>query len=352
MNLSNEILFFVSALGTFNGLLLSGYFFVFNKSKSLSSVFLGLLLLALSVRIGKSVVFYFNPKLSKFYLQIGLSACFFIGPFLYFFLKSSLENVKKTPFSWKLHLLFLLAIIVGFGVALPYQSFPNFWYRYFIRFIYAEWAVYMVLAAWLLRGTITQYFQKRDTITPLDSLSLSIFGGTMAVLIAYLMALFNVFWGAYIVGPIIFSFLLYFNILVLMSRSNKINIFEQQPTKYQAKKINDDEVRSLSLKLQEVVNTKEIYSNPELKINDLAQKMNISAHQLSQLLNDNLGKSFPNFINEIRIEKACELMEIDNRLKLEAIGYEVGFNSKSTFFAAFKKIKGTTPLTYKENVVQ
>jgi AraC-like DNA-binding protein len=75
----------------------------------------------------------------------------------------------------------------------------------------------------------------------------------------------------------------------------------------------------------------------------------MSAHQLSQLLNDNLGKSFSTYINEYRINEACQKIEIGSFLKIEEIGYEVGFNSKSTFFSTFKKIKNTTPLLYKQS---
>jgi AraC-like DNA-binding protein len=82
----------------------------------------------------------------------------------------------------------------------------------------------------------------------------------------------------------------------------------------------------------------------------VARKINISGHQLSQLLNDNLGKSFAAYINEYRIDRACELIANDRGIKLEEIGYEVGFNSKSTFYTAFKKHRGTTPSLYKEGL--
>ncbi|RXM42253.1 hypothetical protein BOW55_20770, partial [Flavobacterium sp. YO12] len=76
MNVDNQILFFLSALGVFNSVVLSFYFLFFKQNKAKSDLFLGLLLLSLSLRIGKSVFYNFNPQLSKTYLQIGLSACF------------------------------------------------------------------------------------------------------------------------------------------------------------------------------------------------------------------------------------------------------------------------------------
>jgi AraC-like DNA-binding protein len=64
-----------------------------------------------------------------------------------------------------------------------------------------------------------------------------------------------------------------------------------------------------------------------------------------------LSKSFATYINEYRINQACELIANDSLIKLEAIGYEVGFNSKSTFYTAFKKLKNTTPTLYKESLL-
>ena len=85
---SHELLFFFSALGAFNGFLLSLYFAVNAKKKIFANYFLSLLLLVLSIRIIKSVFFYFNPHLSNTFIQIGLSACILIGPFLFLYLRS------------------------------------------------------------------------------------------------------------------------------------------------------------------------------------------------------------------------------------------------------------------------
>ncbi|MEM9858038.1 MAG: AraC family transcriptional regulator, partial [Bacteroidota bacterium] len=82
MELSRELLFFFSALGAFNGLVIGLYFLLVAKPRAASNYFLGLLLLALSIRIGKSVIYYFNPDLAGIYLQLGISGCLFIGPSL------------------------------------------------------------------------------------------------------------------------------------------------------------------------------------------------------------------------------------------------------------------------------
>jgi hypothetical protein len=60
MGLGNNALFFFSSLGAFNGLILGIYFIFFSARKHLSNYFLGALLLALSIRVGKSVAYFFD----------------------------------------------------------------------------------------------------------------------------------------------------------------------------------------------------------------------------------------------------------------------------------------------------
>ena len=114
MEASRELLFFFSALGAFNGLLLSFYFLFFAKSKHISNYFLGTLLLAMSIRIGKSVFYFFNPDLGREFLQIGISACAFIGPSLYFYIKSMTSPPGKFSSTWKYHFLILLRMGYAF----------------------------------------------------------------------------------------------------------------------------------------------------------------------------------------------------------------------------------------------
>ena len=93
-----DITFFLSMLGWFNGIILACYFLFFIKEKSMANRLFGLLLLLLSVRVGKSAIWWFNPEMPIIYVQIGLGACFMIGPVLYFYVqayKNKLEVANK-----------------------------------------------------------------------------------------------------------------------------------------------------------------------------------------------------------------------------------------------------------------
>ena len=117
MNFYYQIIFFFSALGAFNGFLLSLYFALISKKKKFSNYFLALLLLMLSVRITKSVFSIFNPDLSNVFIQIGLSACILIGPFLFLYLKT---HFHKKKINWKnsYHTFFDRNINLGFSLSL------------------------------------------------------------------------------------------------------------------------------------------------------------------------------------------------------------------------------------------
>ncbi|TAG99711.1 MAG: AraC family transcriptional regulator, partial [Sphingobacteriales bacterium] len=84
-----------------------------------------------------------------------------------------------------------------------------------------------------------------------------------------------------------------------------------------------DEVELIIDRLKKAMTEKELFKNPSLKINEVAKEINISGHQLSQLLNDNLGKNFTLFVNEYRINEACKLLSKKTNITVDAIGDEV-----------------------------
>ncbi len=354
MNIGQQIVLFISLLGAFNGIVLSLYLFFNKKSRSIAGFFLGILLLVVSTRVVKSVFLYFNPGLSKIYLQIGLSACFLIGPALYFFSKASLLKITKIPVSWKWHGGILLGMIVFIGILYPYQDFPWIWNKVIAYVIYLQWFVYLVFAGFLIGPVLHKLFAKPSSLNTTEKFWLFVFFGNCIIYFVYLLALAGMIYGIYIYGPLSFSFVLYLTVFFYIHNARIGNILkaDEVETAYKPgkRKIAEADAAAWIEKLEKTILDKALYKDPNLKLSDLAQKINISTHQLSQLLNDNLGKSFTTFINEYRVGEACRLIITDDRFTLEAIGYEVGYNSKSTFYTAFKKIKGTTPALFKETL--
>jgi len=342
----NNLIFFFSSLGVFNGILLSLYLLLFTKKKSLSKYLLGALIFALSIRIGKSVLLYFDPTLPKIYLQIGLSACLFIGPLLFLYLKAVLGQVKNMPASWKWSLIGLLVIIVGVGSIKPYQTDPVFWNEYVVNHIYSVWFIGVCAAGYILLPQLWRSYTSSVGLNALEKWLFIVYVANVIIASAFFMAIFGNSMAYYITGPLVFSFFLY--LLVYGYYNNQwFEISEKLPVeKYADKKIDQDEVDRLLKLLEELMANEKMFTQSNLKLSDVADQLNISSHQLSQLLNDNLGQGFKPFLNSYRIQAACELLGTNNQLSLEGIGYEVGFRSKSTFFTTFKKIKQMTPAQY------
>lgn len=102
------------------------------------------------------------------------------------------------------------------------------------------------------------------------------------------------------------------------------------------------------IKLKKFMTEEEPYLDDSLTINDLSKKMNISVRELSLLINHTLNQHFYDFINNYRIRKAMFLLKNKKELTIQEIFFEVGFNSKSSFYTAFKKQTNLTPTQFRK----
>lgn len=80
----------------------------------------------------------------------------------------------------------------------------------------------------------------------------------------------------------------------------------------------------------------------------LANKLGLSNHQLSELINTRLGKGFSRYIREYRIAAAESLLLSEPASSVLSVGMSVGFTSQSTFYDAFRGIMGMTPGRYRK----
>ena len=131
--------------------------------------------------------------------------------------------------------------------------------------------------------------------------------------------------------------------------------FKQLDPKFKVKYANSslkgNAIEPLWLLILSELEQKKKYRNPEYRLNNLAEDVGYSVHHVSQCINEKCKMSFSEFINQFRISEAKELLISEKATKLTIIGvaYDVGFNSKSTFYNAFKKNTGLTPTAYQKN---
>ncbi len=122
--------------------------------------------------------------------------------------------------------------------------------------------------------------------------------------------------------------------------------------KYAKSNLTQEQSDEIKSKLEAYMKKHEPYLNSQLRIKDLADETHISSHQISQVLNESFQQNFYEFVNMYRVNKAKKLLADpkNESLTYSAIGFDAGFNSKTTFYSAFKKVTGTTPAQYKEKI--
>ncbi|WP_222982464.1 helix-turn-helix domain-containing protein [Flagellimonas meishanensis] len=98
--------------------------------------------------------------------------------------------------------------------------------------------------------------------------------------------------------------------------------------------------------LEKLMANEKPYLNQDLCLDQLAEKMHISRHHTSQIINEHYEMGFHDFINSYRIREAERLLQNDNS-SVKEIAFQSGFNSRATFYVAFKKFNGNSPIVYK-----
>jgi two-component system response regulator YesN len=93
------------------------------------------------------------------------------------------------------------------------------------------------------------------------------------------------------------------------------------------------------------------YHNPDLSLQEVADRAQVSPTYLSKQLKKELGVSFIDYLTEVRIRKAMQFMN-DPSAKVYEIAEMVGYSSQHYFSNAFKKITGVSPLLYKKGIRQ
>lgn len=104
----------------------------------------------------------------------------------------------------------------------------------------------------------------------------------------------------------------------------------------------------LHQRLKKLMETEKIYTESELSLSELANRLNTLPNYLSQVINDNERKTFYDYINMLRIEefKALVSRPENKKYTLLSLSFDCGFNSKSSFNKNFKKVTGQSPSEY------
>ncbi|MCB2199544.1 helix-turn-helix transcriptional regulator [bacterium] len=135
-----------------------------------------------------------------------------------------------------------------------------------------------------------------------------------------------------------------------ISAEGPIDVLREDAPKYQKSGLSDERADAIRTALLQVMEQDEAFRNPDLTLIDLADRLEVSPHNLSEVINTRLGVHFFDYVNRYRIEQVKRdiLDPGKQHLKMLAIAFEAGFRSKSSFNLLFKKHVGMTPSEYRK----
>lgn len=372
-------------LGALQGLFLA--FVLVKKKNQLAHRFLALLLALMSIQ-----VYMFSIDALYAWLGCGLTnmfsrlVFFLYGPIIYFYVRSTIDqSFKWQPANW-LHALpfivFSILSFISYGtygkeygldwihiIANTHFIFPTI--HELLRLLYLliyigisiKWLQLYKQQGWAQFSNLEQFkvnwlyqflaFSFIIWFVVALGLRVNYYNGNPhanAYQFIFLILPLFIYWICYqaLNQPAIFSQLDLKAVKNLVRTNAKIE--KKQIAKYQRSGLSQQAISTLENKLTTLMSVQEPFLNPQLKLNDLAQLLEVSSHHLSQILNDSLKQNFYEFINAYRVEKAKKnlLAPSKQHYTIEAIAFESGFQSKSTFNTVFKKKMGYTPSRWRK----
>lgn len=274
---------------------------------------------------------------SELHLRVNYAISLSYGPlFLTYFTK----NFRQRPTDWKTPLAWIIA-----GVILPlFKLGPDFYKL-------------LLVAAFLINlGLVINILMKYNSQLRLSNWHKFVFGFFVTLSATYIYEIFiapQTPEAAWQIRYVYFSELMVlaggFLFFSLRKSPHTCKTISTKTRKAPSQSSASDYDTELSL-IIETVEHNHLYRNPELTRTTLTDLTGISPNRISELINGCFCINFPEWINTYRINEARQLLLAQQEgLTIKEIYYQVGFNSKSAFYGAFKKTTGITPTAYRQS---
>jgi AraC-like DNA-binding protein len=184
---------------------------------------------------------------------------------------------------------------------------------------------YVVFCMFAVIITVIAYFNHLNPLTP------HIYNYSTLLLLVYIMSFYG---------------------LRQQVPSKRILSDEEQQTPYKNSTLTEETKQLIQQKILIYFETGNGYLNPDLNMNVLSEHLKIPKYQITEVLNTKIGMNFFQFVNHYRVEAVKKMLtDSNNKFSIEAIGYECGFSSKSSFYTVFKSMTGRTPVSYRNTII-
>ncbi len=321
----------LSALAVGHALFLAVYLWQFAGGRRLPNRLLSLLLLALALRIGKSVILSLFPDANDAWPGIALVGLMAIGPFLWMYVRSASNSGWQWGAAHALH--FLPALLIA--VLIPFLTGRWFFWAYVLGNTHM---LAYGLAGWW------ETLRKREQLsdTPRQWLSVLCLGLSFIWLV-FTSQLFTYSQWVYVAVTGVAAAALYGLSFWVLRRGRSLHPKESSLQPGEA------EVSAIGRRIRQLFLREKLYTDSNLTVSKLAGRLREPSYLVSKAINVYFEKSFPELLHEYRIEEARRLLKAPeaSHLSIEAIAYDSGFNSLSAFYSAFKKINQQTPAEYR-----
>jgi AraC-like DNA-binding protein len=374
---------FFLVIGTFQALFYS-ILIIQKRNKGFNDYILIVWLLYLGIFIGGYGFFSEEIFVQYSFLTTSyISLLLLHGPFLYFYTLSLVYPAQKViRFRQLLHFLPFLLFNIYIGIMIQHPEalktlrldyvtsgdHPSTLFLFFLVITALSGPVYVVFTIHIFRKHdhfILENFSYKEQINLgwIKNVLYS-FGivWTVLIVVTILHHVFYLFSAEFCINGMFLSLSAFVIIIgyigikqsVIHIPENVSQISGQTTQRYAGSGLGKSEAEDYAVKLKEIMNVDKPFLDPKLNINKLAEMVDMPSYYLSQVINENFGKNFYEFINHYRVEEVKR--KIDNgqfkHYSLLGISYDSGFNSKATFNRFFKKITGNTPGNYKKKVLQ
>jgi AraC-like DNA-binding protein len=378
-----DALVLFTIIGAFQGLVLAAFFLFKPSSNSAANRYQGLFLLALTLCIMEQLL-----NLTGYMVKV---LCFtnvteplnlVIGPFLYLFIKRSIDQSDKGG-EW-IHFI-LFAAYAGY-MLLEYIQPEAFKYNSYLSSYHPDWTYlktetiidddplnikkylnvataaqvlfYTFLSFFRLSGKAKQsgvsIFSTKDEI--LKSLRNTILHLLVIILIFIIVKIkFQGDLGDYFIGMYIALFAIITTFRVMNDSSyfdRSTSFMDLSISKYRKSSLTEPGKQKILKDLIHEFETKEYFADNLASLSELAKNIGESPHHVSQVINEKLNKGFFELLAFYRVEKAKKIIAGDkgNKLTVEEISELVGYNSKTAFNNAFRKLTGKTPSEFRKSL--
>lgn len=278
-----------------------------------------------------------------------ITAVIFLLMILYF-LREFLQLQQLQPVMYWIFNALIILTLPGFWFLKEISKFMHYW------LIVHALVIYLLVLAAVFRTYMTglTYVRYLFILWILIGGGAIIRGLTLMEIIPYSRWTFNAAFYIYPISLILIFKTLYDKYMQLLSENKLLQIryrkliteLDNNSSHSRIKNLNVDDVLG---KLKNLTEDGIVFLEPGFTLNSLGKLLGIRPDQVSELLNSELNISFSNFLNTIRIQKACELIQKFPEKTILQIGFDVGFGSKSNFNRTFRELTGMTPHDYKKH---